>query len=502
MSHEFFSINSGPTTGSGFPEPGIMTVNGTAFNNIFFPFMLGLGLENTSNNTSWWPFDRGIQAPSPTTWGSGKEGVYFWHKNNIYLRDGLGNWDSVHMVANQQNVLDYGIHSGLYSLIGRDGRLYVAGLAPSATGPSNTVGIRLDVASDAWSEVDSAATPRMDNVQICYPFQGDLWAAGNGNFYRYDVASNKIYTIMRPGDVSYHYRFFNFGSRFFVAGPGGLNIMKVWEYFAGIWVELLSLGAFTVSATGLWDLMLLHTDAYLIWNSNGGGSSGYRFVKITPVTTDFLTPLTNTELTDTVLALSPYIYSTALNNNPNGRLFWASDGNSYPELPPRVNLYHQPVGTYSQDWDANRWLGDTTPLGDLGDAQPGTHTYVSNRFGSGDGLFHSPNIPTIQQEITIYRLVSTETDALAILFWCFGLTRTGRVKLWITTPEYPLTTPLRYQRGQILSVTGGTLNVAQNRMDNVPISPTGGGTLELVWDRDSDDFDLTQLVAVSLELEI
>lgn len=505
MTHAFFSIQNGPTGVN--PSPGIQTSSGTGFNpNFMLPSLPTTDLENTGASTAWFPFDRGIQVPSPDTWPN-SEGVYFWNTNKIWIRDlGANTWTIAHTIAGMRDVLDYGVKSGLKALIGKNGRLYVAGVCPHTDGAANGMGVSLDVEANTWQESASINNNgTWDLLEAAFVHRGELYVPTNEDIVVYDPAANSCRLIVHPiNPLTAKYRFFSFGQRLFMAGSGTGGDMMVWEHYAGLWLEQANLGDYEVASTGMWAILHNKQAVYILWNSNEGTASGFRMVKVAPSLPDPFSPLSITDLTDDQLQLSPYIFSTALNSNSAARLWAASDGSEYPGIDPLINLYIQAGGTYGEAWDANRFLGEQTALGDLGDPFGGAQTYMSSPFGDSPYIYNSPNIPGDQVKAVVYKVEPADDiveHGLLISFWVFGNTDTVRVRLRHTNPFFPIQTPVRDQLGTIHSVVaGGLLNVNANRMDNVPVSTVGGGVHQLIWDRDADGYDNTQDTPFALEI--
>lgn len=508
MTHEFLSIKGGQ--GIDDADPGIMTVNGTGFNASFLQQMFGYDEENTAGNTPWFPFDRGIQVPTPTTWDNGVSkqwGLYYWNRNQIMQLNGTtDNWVDIFTVADQQNIWDYGIHTGLYEVYGSDGKLYVCGIYPGVTF-NNMGAIKLDVETGVWSDTGQQSLGfQFTNCTYCISWNERLWLATQNRLISYDPVSGNIEVETISGDGRPDQKPLILGQRFFVCTEH-VNRLKVWERIGGTWVEMADLGQITHDADALFDYVLTETQAIFFFNSvetiSGTPKSGLRAVEVTTVDPSPGGALIVDEVTETVLAGDANIFHEDLNTLPS-IVFWsAADSSAFPDQAAQVNLYRQSFTGYPEAWATQRWINKSSALGSLGPTFGGNNSYVSCKDGAGGRIFSADILPTTQRKIVVYKVEPADLvveDGLLVSFWAFGDVGTGQVRIRRSYAVFPVGSVIRVNRGTIHSVvSGGTLfNFTQ--INNVPVDKNGGGVHQFIWDRNNDAQAPWLAYALSVEL--
>jgi hypothetical protein len=501
MTHEFFSIGRDGAEAL----PGIQTVNGTGFNPSFLQKMFGYAPENPASTEPWFPFDRGIQVPTPGNWDNGVSkqwGLYYWVKNQILALNGTtDNWVDILTMADQQDLNDFSIHTGLYEVYGSDGKLYVCGMYPGVTSIHYIGAVKFDVENATWSDTGelNINSGRFTNCQYCIPWRGKLWLATQNKILSYDPVFDTIEYRAGPGfsSVEYSEKIFTMGQRFFVAGKR-TNQLKVYEDIGGNWIEMADLGQITMNPDAMMDYAQTNTQVIFFFNSvetiGGTPMSGYRAVEITTVDPNIGGTLIVDEVTDPVLSGFANVFHSDLNSFPDVRFFTAADGSAFPLQFPQINVYMQEHATagYNEPWQSFRWVDKVSPLGGLGPAFGGGHAYMSVKLGGGGRIFSADILPTTQRKIVVYKIEGADEvteDGLLVSFWAFGDVGTGVVTIRVNFPVSPVGSLLRAQQGIIHSVvSGGILNGFVNQIDNVPIDKDGGGVHQFIWDRQTNFF--------------
>lgn len=499
MTHEFLGIGFGSS-----PDfdglPGIMTVNGTGFNASFLQQMFGYKGENSGVVEPWFPFERGIQVPTPNKWDNGvskQYGLYYWVQNQILALNGTtDNWVDVLTIANQQDINDYSIHTGLYEVYGSDGKLYICGMYPGVTSTNHIGAIKFDPETETWTdEGETNVGSRFANCHYCIAWRGRLWLAVGTGLYSYDPVSGNLERRAIPFNVSSPDRkLFVLGQRFFVAGHFNTRL-KVHEDVGGEWVEMADLGQISMSADGMIDYIQTYTQVIFLFNSvetiGGVPKSGYRAVEITTFDPNIGGTLVIDEVTDAVLSGFANVFHEDLNSFPDVRFFTSADSSAYVTQTPHINIYVQEALTnqFNIPWQTLRWVDKGSPLASLGGAFGGGTSYMSSKTGAGGIIFSADILPTTQRKVVVYKIEAADEvieDGMLVSFWAFGDTDIGVITLRINFPISPVGGLIRSQQAVIHSVvSGGVLNGFVNQIDNVPVDKSGGGVHQLIWDRKS-----------------
>ncbi len=509
MPFEHLSIKSG--AGGTDADPGIMTVNGTGFNPNFLPKAFGYDEENTAANVAWFPYDRGIQVPTPTTWDNGVSaqwGLFFWNRDRILQLDGTtGAWTDVLTIADQQNLWDWGIHTGLYEVWGSNGKLYVCGLYPGTTSSNYVGAISYSVETSTWTdtgEQDLGLFSRFTNCKFCISWNERLWLCTENKLYSFDPVAQTIEVEALTGvfTSSLHQSPFVLGQRFFLAGIDSGNL-KVFERVGGAWTELADLGPISLSLTlGTWDYALTQTQVVFFFNSVDGGSAGYRAVEVTTFDSNVGGPLTTDDISIPVLQNYANVFQVGGITNPNVRFWCSADSSAFPDQPPQINVHLQDTTGFGEAWQTLRWVDKNTPLGGLGPAFGGGNSYISSKNGAGGSIFSAPTIPSTQRKVVVFKVEAADptiANGLKVSCWTFGTTATASVRIRVTYPVSPVSSQIRAFRGTIHSViAGGTLS--SNQINNVSVNSTGGTPLEFIWDREADGWKPWLVFGLSVEL--
>lgn len=509
MPFEHLSIKSG--AGITDADPGIMTVNGTGFNANFLPQAIGYGEENTAGNAAWFPYDRGIQVPTPTTWATGtfpQYGLFFWNRNQILQIDNTtGSWTDILTISDQQNLWDWGIHTGLYEVWGSDGRLYVCGIYPGATSTNFVGAISYSTATDTWTdtgELDLGSFSRFTNCKFCISWNERLWLCTENKLYSFDPVANTLLIESLTGvfTSSHHQSPFVLGQRFFLAGIDGSQL-KIFERVGGAWTELADLGQISISASlGTWDYALTQTQVIFFFNSVDGGSSGYRCVEVTTFDSNVGGFLTVDDISFPVLQNYTNVFQPGGTSNPDVRFWSSTDSSAFPDQAPQNNVHLQEATGFPEPWQTLRFVDKNTPLAGLGPAFGGGNSYISDKNGAGGFIYSAPTLPSTQRKIVVARVQPADTTisgGLRVSYWAFGTTATASVRIRVTYPVSPVSSQIRAFRGTIHSViSGGTLS--SNQINNVPVNTSGGGLHEFIWDREADGWKPWLVFGLSVEL--
>lgn len=515
MTHEFLSIGQDSSPFEALP--GIRTVNGTGFNPSFLQQMFGYTAENSTNIGPWFPFERGIQVPTPSYWDNGTSpqwGLYYWVQNQILQLNGTtNNWTDILTISNQQDINDYSIHTGLYEVYGTDGKLYGCGMYPGSTSNSHVGAVKFDVATETWSdsgEFNLGSTSRFSNCHYCIPWRGKLWLLTENKLYGYDpVADNITLEFPSVGSASSpNQKIFIMGQRFFIAVTVSSRL-KIFERVGGLWAEMADLGQITMSADGMIDYAQTNTQVIFFFNSvetiGGTPMSGYRAVEVTTFDPQIGGTLVTDEVTTPVLSGFGQVFSDALNTYPDVRFFTSADSSAVPSQFPQINVYVQEdlTNQYGIAWQTFRWVDKASQLASLGAASGGGVSYVSSKSGAGGIIFSAPILPTTQRKVVVHQVEADEESVesgILVSYWAFGTTATAQVRIWCAQAVSPVSSPIRSFRGTIWSVvSGGTLfNFTQ--INNVPVSTTGGGSHQFVWYRSNDGWSPWLNFSLTVEL--
>jgi hypothetical protein len=522
MTHEFLGIGYSSMASGYEGLPGIMTNNGTLFQGgSWLQQMFGFQNENSGLPFSepYFPFDRGIQVPNPDTWHNGvspKWGLYFWVKNQILVLNGTtNNWEAVLTMATQHNLKDYGIHTGLYEVYGSDGRLYVCGMYPSTFGNLYTGAIKLDVETNVWTDIPGQlVNQRFIDCQYCIAWKGKLLLLVGPRLYTYDPVSDVITQELLPTSfTTSSSRLLIMGNRLFGCDKSLAGRLKIFEDVGGVWIEMADLGQITMTSIGCFDYAQTKDAAIFFFNSvetiGGVPMSGYRAVEVTTFDPNPGGALVIDEVTTPVLSGFGQVFSAALNSFPDARFFTCADSSAVPFQEARINIYHQeqaaaPPYGYGQPWATYRWVNKASQLSFLNVAGGGT-SYVSSKSGGGGHIFSADFLPTTQRKIVVYKVETADDivqDGLLVSFWAFGDTDTDSGRIYVNYPtQFVVGSLIRGNGGTIHSVvSGGTLFQFQ-RIDNIPISRTGGGVHQFIWDRATDNFNPWQAFGLTVDLD-
>jgi hypothetical protein len=248
-----------------------------------FDQMTGIGAENIAlATTGYRPYDRVIFAPRagrpfPTRWGA-----YAYHTDRIFEHiGGGGGWVAQHTCVRQENLLPFhGIHTGLYTVWGTDGKHYKVGIYPAVdigSGfPGDHVGaVVMDVATGvitSFTQEDLGAG--FNKCTVALAWKNKLWLATQGNVFIVDPAAQTIVREDGPpgysggqGDDQGRDKLFILSGKLYFCGESS-NRMKVFERLThGTWVEMADLFSFQVGAKGEWALFQDYTTVGVIFRT-------------------------------------------------------------------------------------------------------------------------------------------------------------------------------------------------------------------------------------------
>jgi len=159
-----------------------------------------LANENTGANLEWRAFDRSVfasvdtppQAATPAQTGSHR--IFWFQQNAIQESVSLPvPFAVVHTVTGMQNVLDFGLHTGLYNVIGFDGLRYLCGLYPGANA-TETGWVKWNPRTNVWTSgiVSGTTRPSGNRMGPCVGFDSQLCHASNGVLTTFDPVGETI----------------------------------------------------------------------------------------------------------------------------------------------------------------------------------------------------------------------------------------------------------------------------------------------------------------------
>lgn len=483
------------------PVPGVYINNAQAWSNVGFYPATSIAGENAPNDVNYYPYDRIIHVPRIGRDFSNGWGAWLYQRDRI-LQNGSAGWTDVHMCTGQQTFNDFQNHSGLYSVFGTDGKLYVCGFYPG--NGANEVGtVRLDVETGAWSST-LHNTVNIRFSATTYPIQhrGQLVWAARGVMWRYDPVNDDLDEITLPdGHLDFRDKLFSLGKRLFLAARHSTGAMRVYEYYGG-WYQHASLRNWNPNNGADFGVMIDFGEASLIYfdgpRALPGGTTFFTHYTISVSGPGFLSPLVITDVTD---ATSPL--SFGLVPNANSTVYCAQDADDNPTVSTGNTIF---VGLgnanpYQSTREPFRYAGSNARWTDLMGSIPGSISYTSARYGLGDTLLNNTNKNVC---FRVSRADNVKAGALRFDYWAFS-TAPGTdqaVRIYFRDRSVAgafgrLGTKLPLQAGTIIDFDagGGTLNAAERRVEGVP-TLLAGAAHYLVWDvvadlgEDSDPSDL------------
>jgi hypothetical protein len=207
--------------------------------------------ENSAADPAYRPWDRTIWAAVQTPSLAAAGAIHLWQGQEIFTL--AGTFGLVHTVASMANLLDYGVHTGLYAVGGLDAHVYVCGLYPGTTGMG---WVKWDARTDTWSSAVDAGTTAAtgERMSPCVVYQRQLWHATNGVLTSFDPVSEKISQTTYTGGTIID-RLVIVDDRLFLvtAGSGTIQVQEV----AGGAAVVATLGPHSINIAGGGDFAIL-----------------------------------------------------------------------------------------------------------------------------------------------------------------------------------------------------------------------------------------------------
>jgi hypothetical protein len=489
-------------------RPGIHNNNGAAYTDVgVFPIASSLAAENTSGSFAFYPYDRIAFATQVGVDWTDKWGAWLYHQNEIRENTGA-DWPVVHVTTGQQNLLDFGIHTGLYQVWGHDGKAYLCGLYPGAN--AGEVGaVRYDYETGVWDSWVENVGGKFTACTSCLPYAGRLCLATEGWQYTVDPANRKIARAAGPtGSSDARDKLFTLSDRLFWAGRFA-GRLKVYESLGG-WQEVADLFALPIAVGGEWALIQDYSRVALVFYS------GLRQLGFPAFDTYFSHFSLEAPLTAPLSALSVVDHTlenqaVLLNYSVPIPLATAVVAGGQHESD------HNPLNTTDAQFMLAPWDGTgMQPLhrsrsairvfpgvdgsmAIVGDnTVVGTISYVSARYGYTDGIlsrgervepYKVEEDPVVPGGLRIHYAAFTQDGG--------GIQMSVRIYFRdIATPgitgaagsPHPLKAATIASTPALIDgydAPNGTNNVAQKRIDNVPVTVSGSDHY-VVWDRLAD----------------
>lgn len=243
----------------------------------------GIGNENSGGALDWRSFDRSVFA-SPQTPANIQLQAHWFQRNQIQSITLGGAYASVHTVAGMQNVLDYGVHTGLYSVPDEQGRLYLCGLYPGIN--AGEMGwVKLDAVTGVWTSgiVTGLIRPTGNRMGPCVNYEGQLVHATNGVASFFDPVEETIWQRAYGNGSLVDRPVISTGRLYIVSAGGGA--IRVHGLFFGSFVENLNLGSHSISFANGGSFGLLryggsddHNLFFVMYYTTSGGTGSRCFV--------------------------------------------------------------------------------------------------------------------------------------------------------------------------------------------------------------------------------
>lgn len=211
-------------------------------------------VENTGSNTEWRAFDRSIYTapespPSAEPSGFIKSHTLFWFQQNfIQEHDSVSAFNVVHTVVGMQNLLDFGVHTGLYTVVGIDNLRYVCGLYPGANA-GETGWVKWDPRTELWTSgvVTGTTRPSGNRMGPCVSHGGQLVHATNGVLTKYNPATDTIQQLAYTNGSSIDRPVISLGGLLVVSAGGG--VITIHQELFGL-SAVASLGPHAINIAG------------------------------------------------------------------------------------------------------------------------------------------------------------------------------------------------------------------------------------------------------------
>jgi hypothetical protein len=226
--------------------------------------------ENTALNTSYRAYDRTVTVFP--RFGSGGS-IHVWQGEKIFTLEGT--FLLKHTVTGMQNVLDFGVHTGLYVVADPTGHVYVCGLYPGANA-GETGWVKWDQRTDTWTSgiITGTTKPTGNRMSPCVVYQGELVHTTNGVATFFDPVLERVRQVTYA-DGSILDRPVVVSDRLMIVSTGGAQI-RVREIYGGGGASWADLGQHAMSAGGDFALMRFAGASfpnrfYVMWYTSSGG---------------------------------------------------------------------------------------------------------------------------------------------------------------------------------------------------------------------------------------
>jgi len=244
--------------------PGIMINNGVTWSNVGFlaGLPVGAGVEDPGGaTTDFFNYDRQIQVPHPNSPSNEGYGIYVWNQDKIWLRENPGPaWVTKHTMTGMENLLSFGVHTGLYDMIGTDGRLYICGMYPGANADEMGYYVH-DVQADTYQSGVQPALDKPTRMGHATPYQGKLYWASQGDLYILDPKRRTIAVMPTPTN-DHRDKLVVLGTRLFLIGETA-NTLRLYEVYGSVFNEISNLGNYSGLGPSEWALNLGWDAAYV-----------------------------------------------------------------------------------------------------------------------------------------------------------------------------------------------------------------------------------------------
>lgn len=500
MAFEHFQVASGPTTGSGEAQPGFLINDGaTPIGTGFATISSGLaGLENTANDPEWAPYDRMVQVPTLNSGADQPFGIFVWQQNKIFDQNPVGGaWRAVHTVTDQENLLDYGVKTGLIQVFGEDSRPYLVGFYPATA--ANTVGVVVyDVLAETWSSQTFDVGDKFSNCTYAVEHDGKAYMASEQNIYVYNPAGDTLIRVPNTAALGTDWRdkVFVLSGRVFVASVAGSS-MRIYEYFGSF--KLHSTVSSARSGVEAEFGVLMSRDAAYLHFFNTGHEIQCFEVEAS------LDPMSSITVTDR----SEAVWGSPVPLVTESRVTCRQEYEDDPKSDRGGTMVLQTAfiagkTRYQSAWNTFRWNGPTTFRTGIA-TDGGETTYTSSPKGDGIHIYHGATAVD-GTEVPIYTLEDLGNGLLSVRFGVFGATGSPATQalrlLFGTEDDSPA--GIADTQGTIISISQGSLD-GQGRAHSVPLTPNSGlqgsAYYTLTWDRLADGVDVTKRHWIKLETQ-
>jgi hypothetical protein len=515
-----------------------------------FDQMAGIGAENIAKAAQGYrPFNRVVFAPRAGRNFNVRWGAYVYHTDRIFEHiGGGGGWALIHTCIWQENILPFhGVHTGLHTVWGNDGRHYKVGIypayAPGTSTPGYVGGVVMDVATGVITSFVQDVGASFTRVGIPLAWRGKLWVSAQGNVFSVDPATSEINRIDGPpgysggqGDIHGRNKFFILSGKLYWIGES-FNRLKVYEFLSSLWIEVGDIWPFLLSFYGEFAIVSDYTTVGVIvytgdrlWMSGGMPDPTLTTVfghwTIDSTGPEALAPLTVTDRTEASNnALSPLnkAHANSLNVDitSSAQIIGAhgaeDDAHFQVDTGIALKFSHTAAGLpYERD---SRSVGMTSaagayPVGMSGFsalAAVGPRSFNTSRYGMLDDVL-SRNERSTPMRVLVDNTITTGAIKIEYVAHTTLAGAPGRADM--STRVYYRErdvagatgvdgTPQPLKAGTLIGFDpgGGSLNTVNRRIDNVPMTQLGSAHY-VIWDKVADlgDADLDAFFCIATNL--